>query len=95
MHAMEFAAVRGLADGFRSGGLYASFADLRKLGLSILHSELLDSTTTRAWMKPHGFVAPLTVGLGAPWEINRLPLAVSPGSNRTRISDLYSELWLV
>jgi hypothetical protein len=74
-----------------SGGVYSTLGDLRRLGLSILHSELLDSASTRLWLKPRSFTSALTVALGAPWEINRLPIPVSPGSNRTRVSDIYSK----
>jgi hypothetical protein len=74
-----------------SGGVYASNADLRAIGLSILHSELLSPSDTREWMKPHGHTSSLGTSIGAPWEIFRLALPVSPGSNRTRISDLYTK----
>lgn len=43
-------------------------------------------------MKPHSHTASLSNSVGAPWEINRLPIPVSPGSNRTRISDLYTKI---
>ena len=74
-----------------SGGVYSSGSDLRKVGLSILHSELLSPQDTREWMNPRGHTSSLTTSLGAPWEIFRLGLPVSPGSNRTRISDLYTK----
>ncbi|KAF5009443.1 hypothetical protein FDECE_4325 [Fusarium decemcellulare] len=75
-----------------SGGIYSNNADLRAIGLSILHSQLLSPASTRQWMKPLGGTASLTNSVGAPWEINRLSLPISPGSNRTRISDLYTKL---
>jgi hypothetical protein len=75
----------------RSGGLYASGADLRAAGLSILNSELLSSATTQEWMKPRSGTGSLVEVVGAPWEIARLALPVTPGSNRTRISDLYTK----
>ncbi|WAO95744.1 Beta-lactamase domain-containing protein [Fusarium falciforme] len=75
-----------------SGGIYASAADLRRLGVSILESQLLSPRTTRQWLKPLGGTASLTYAVGAPWEINRLTLPVTPGSNRTRVSDLYTKL---
>ncbi|KAJ3525903.1 hypothetical protein NM208_g11436 [Fusarium decemcellulare] len=75
-----------------SGGIYSNNADLRTTGLSILHSQLLSPASTRQWMKPLGGTASLTNSVGAPWEINRLSLPISPGSNRTRISDLYTKL---
>ncbi|KAJ5461991.1 uncharacterized protein N7458_003543 [Penicillium daleae] len=74
-----------------SGGIYASGADLRAAGLSILHSELLSPTNTSEWMKPHSGTGTLVELVGAPWEISRLEIPVSPASNRTRISDLYTK----
>ncbi|KAF7557384.1 hypothetical protein G7Z17_g713 [Cylindrodendrum hubeiense] len=74
-----------------SGGLYGSTADLRTAGLSILNSELLSPATTRAWMKPHSGTGSLVELVGAPWEISRLTIPVTPGSNRTRVSDLYTK----
>lgn len=76
---------------FRSGGHYASGSDLRTLGLSILNSELLSPATTQAWMKPMSGTGSLVELVGAPWEINRLLVPVTPGSNNTRISDLYTK----
>ncbi|KAF2716228.1 beta-lactamase/transpeptidase-like protein [Polychaeton citri CBS 116435] len=75
----------------RSGGIYTSNADLRTVGLAMLHSSLLPKTTTREWMKPRAHTATLAFSNGAPWEIYRLALPVSPGSTRTRISDLYTK----
>lgn len=75
-----------------SGGLYSNNADLRTTGLSILHSAILPPSTTRSWLKPQSQTASLTSNVGAPWEISRLALPVSPGSPRTRISDLYTKL---
>ncbi|KAF4978639.1 hypothetical protein FZEAL_5042 [Fusarium zealandicum] len=75
-----------------SGGVYSNAADLRTVGLSILNSQLLSPASTRKWMKPLSGTASLTYSVGAPWEINRLTLPVSPGSNRTRVSDLYTKL---
>lgn len=43
-------------------------------------------------MKPRGNTGTLTTQVGAPWEINRLSIPVSPDSNRTRVSDLYTKL---
>lgn len=43
-------------------------------------------------MKPAGNTASLTTSVGGPWEIHRLAVPVSPNSNRTRISDLYTKL---
>ncbi|KAM0430062.1 hypothetical protein ACHAPT_006068 [Fusarium lateritium] len=75
-----------------SGGIYANAADLRRVGISILESELLSPRTTRQWMKPLSGTASLTYSVGAPWEINRLTVPVTPDSNRTRVSDLYTKL---
>ncbi|KPM38489.1 hypothetical protein AK830_g8111 [Neonectria ditissima] len=74
-----------------SGGLYANSADLRAAGLSILNSELLSPATTREWMKPHSGTGSLVELVGAPWEITRLAIPATPGSNRTRVSDLYTK----
>lgn len=74
-----------------SGGLHASSADLRAAGLSILNSELLSAATTQHWMKPLSGTGSLVELVGAPWEIERLALPATPGSNRTRISDLYTK----
>lgn len=75
-----------------SGGLYSNAHDMRLAGLSILHNELLTASTTRAWMKPRSHTASLSMSVGAPWEIYRLAIPVSPKSNRTRVSDLYTKL---
>ncbi|KAF5665229.1 penicillin-binding 4 [Fusarium circinatum] len=72
-----------------SGGIYSSAKDLRLAGLSILNSDLLSSSTTREWMKPRSSTGTLVELVGAPWEITRLTLPTGPGSNRTRVSDLY------
>lgn len=74
-----------------SGGVYSNNADLRRLGMSILHSELLTPTETREWMKPRAGLSSLTGLVGAPWEISRLVLPVTSNSTRTRISDLYTK----
>ncbi|OKP12345.1 Beta-lactamase-like protein [Penicillium subrubescens] len=74
-----------------SGGIYANGADLRAAGLSILNSELLSPANTSEWMKPRSGTGTLVELVGAPWEISRLEIPVSPGSNRTRISDLYTK----
>lgn len=74
---------------FRSGGLYASGADFRATGLSILNSELLSPAATQEWLKPRGGTGSLVELVGAPWEIARLMIPVTPGSNRTRLCDVY------
>lgn len=40
-------------------------------------------------MKPHSGTGSLVELVGAPWEITRLMIPVSPASNRTRVCDLY------
>lgn len=42
-------------------------------------------------MKPRGATGSLVELVGAPWEISRLEIPVTPGSNRTRVSDLYTK----
>lgn len=76
----------------RSGGIYTTGNDLRSLGLSILNSEVLPSKDTRRWMKAAGATESLNVLVGAPWEIIRLNMPVSPNSDRTRVSDLFTKL---
>ncbi|EFQ31422.1 beta-lactamase [Colletotrichum graminicola] len=74
-----------------SGGIYSNTADLRALGLSILNLELLSGTNTSRWMKPLSGTGSFVELAGAPWEIARLAIPTSAGSNRTRISDLYTK----
>ncbi|CAG9983129.1 unnamed protein product [Clonostachys byssicola] len=74
-----------------SGGVFGSISDLRKIGLSILNSEVLSPATTRAWMKPLSATGSLVELVGAPWEIARLTIPATIGSNHTRVSDLYTK----
>ncbi|EEU37479.1 uncharacterized protein NECHADRAFT_105590 [Fusarium vanettenii 77-13-4] len=74
-----------------SGGIYGSTRDFRLAGLSILNSEILSAATTKAWMKPLSGTGSLVELVGAPWEIQRLMIPATPGSNRTRLSDLYTK----
>ncbi|KAJ5975525.1 hypothetical protein N7481_009232 [Penicillium waksmanii] len=74
-----------------TGSIYSNTADLRKAGLSILNSELLSGPTISEWMKPRSATGTLVELVGAPWEISRLEIPVTPGSNRTRVSDLYTK----
>jgi hypothetical protein len=76
---------------FRTGSIYANGEDLRKAGLAILNSEYLSAATTSEWMKPRSGTGSLVELVGAPWEIARLEIPATPGSNRTRISDLYTK----
>ncbi|KAJ5306780.1 hypothetical protein PENANT_c003G08796 [Penicillium antarcticum] len=74
-----------------TGSIYANGEDLRTAGLAILNSEFLSAATTSEWMKPRSGTGSLVELVGAPWEISRLEIPVTPGSNRTRISDLYTK----
>ncbi|KAJ5391966.1 hypothetical protein N7509_007456 [Penicillium cosmopolitanum] len=74
-----------------TGSIYSNTADLRKAGLSILNSELLSGPTISEWMKPRSATGTLVELVGAPWEISRLEIPVTPDSNRTRVSDLYTK----
>ncbi|KAJ5827390.1 hypothetical protein N7447_004153 [Penicillium robsamsonii] len=74
-----------------TGSYYSNSADLRTAGLAILNSEILSPATTSQWMKPNSGTGSLVELVGAPWEISRLEIPVTPGSNRTRISDLYTK----
>ncbi|RSM04607.1 hypothetical protein CEP52_006713 [Fusarium oligoseptatum] len=74
-----------------SGGIYGSTRDFRLAGLSILNSEFLSASATKAWMKPMSGTGSLVELVGAPWEIQRLMIPATPGSNRTRVSDLYTK----
>lgn len=71
--------------------MHSNNADLRTAGLAILNSEILSQATTSEWMKPRSGTGSLVELVGAPWEITRLEIPVTPGSNRTRISDLYTK----
>jgi hypothetical protein len=76
---------------YSTGSIYANGKDLRTAGLAILNSEILSAATTSEWMKPRSGTGSLVELVGAPWEISRLEIPVTPGSNRTRISDLYTK----
>lgn len=67
-------------------------ADLRKMGLSILNSDVLSSSDTRKWMKPRAHTPSKTFSVGAPWEIYRLPLPVTHRGGKTRVLDLYTKI---
>lgn len=71
----------------RSGGVYASTADLLKFGTSILNSELLTPAQTRRWLKPLSHTSSVGISVGAPWEIGR---AVSLTSDNRTI-DFYTK----
>ncbi|OAA60062.1 Beta-lactamase/transpeptidase-like protein [Cordyceps fumosorosea ARSEF 2679] len=69
-----------------SGGVLSTLGDLRKLGLGILNSTLLDRNATDRWMKPVSHTASLSYSIGAPWEIHRF---VHPSG---RVTDIYTKL---
>jgi hypothetical protein len=68
-----------------------SLGDMSNLGRSILRSTLLPHNTTRAWLKPAAHLDTFRSAVGRPWEIYRIDVPVSAGSNATRIVDLYSK----
>jgi hypothetical protein len=73
-------------------GYFSSPNDLTTLGRSILSSTLLPPLLTRQWLKPVTHTASLTLAIGRPWEIMRLPVPVSgPSSTTTRVVDLYTK----
>ena len=57
-----------------AGGYYTTISDLRRIGTSMLNSELLPPAQTRRWMKPHTFTSNPNISVGAPWEIIRAPI---------------------
>jgi hypothetical protein len=59
--------------------------DQLKLGRSILRGDVLPPARTRRWLKPWTHTSSLTVALGAPWEIYRLPGLTADG----RVVDVY------
>lgn len=80
------------ADKRISGGVHSSAADLRKPAASIMQYSLLSPDVTRSWMKPKALHPSSAEALGAPWEIQRTPITVSPDVNRSRIVDLYTKV---
>lgn len=65
----------------RTGGLYSTSTDLSRFLRAIMNSELLDKSTTNAWLKPHSWSSSLTSAFGMPWEIYRTT-SLLPDTNR-------------
>ncbi|KAK3324921.1 beta-lactamase/transpeptidase-like protein [Apodospora peruviana] len=84
---------RDLGDAAPAGGYLQSPADLTALGKSILTSSLLPKSTTRQWLRPVTHSAFALHAVGAPWEIERVPVPVSPNPNTTttRLLDVYTK----
>jgi hypothetical protein len=66
--------------------MYTTLNDATLIGRSILASSLIRPAMTRRWLKPRVFLSDPNTGVGAPWEITRLPI----GSNG-RLVDLYAK----
>lgn len=64
---------------------------MASIGQSILNSTILKPALTREWLHPVAHTADLHVAVGMPWEIHRLLQPISPGSNNTRVVDLYTK----
>ncbi|KAI1115508.1 beta-lactamase/transpeptidase-like protein [Nemania sp. NC0429] len=80
-----------LGDASPFGGILSTGADMASIGRSILGSKLLKPALTREWLRPVAHTADLHVAVGMPWEIHRLLQPLSPGSNHTRVVDLYTK----
>ncbi|KAK4946532.1 hypothetical protein LTR10_014384 [Elasticomyces elasticus] len=74
-----------------AGGAWASVADFSELGRSILQSSILPKHLSREWLKPISHSEQLFSSVGRPWEIARMDVPVSSGSNNTRVVDLYTK----
>lgn len=61
---------------------------MTRFAQSILNSELLSPALTRAWFKPVSNTADLFGSSGMPWQIRRMLLPFSPGSNNTRATEI-------
>ncbi|KXX82206.1 Penicillin-binding protein 4 [Madurella mycetomatis] len=70
-----------------AGAYVSCSADLTKLGRSILNSTLLPAHTTRKWLKPVAHTANVSLSIGQPWEIHRIPVATYD----TRVVDTYTK----
>lgn len=75
----------------RAGGAWASLGDFSEIGRSILRSSILPKHLTREWLKPVSHSAQLFSSVGQPWEIARMNVPIEPGSNNTRVVDLYTK----
>ncbi|KIV81878.1 hypothetical protein PV11_04028 [Exophiala sideris] len=74
-----------------AGGAWASLADFSELGRSILQSSILPKHLSREWLRPISHSEQLFSSIGRPWEIARMDVPVAPGSNNTRVVDLYTK----
>lgn len=74
-----------------AGSIYSSTKDLDALGRSILGSTLLPRPLTNRWLKPLSLVEDPNQAVGMPFEIFRVAVPVSPGSDATRMVDLYTK----
>ncbi|GKT56253.1 beta-lactamase-like 1 [Colletotrichum tofieldiae] len=81
----------GLATYTPTGGIYSSLGDLSAIGRSILSSSLLPPSTTREWLRPITHSQHTHSAIGRPWEITRMDLPFAPGSERTRLVDIYAK----
>ncbi|PVH98839.1 beta-lactamase/transpeptidase-like protein, partial [Periconia macrospinosa] len=70
------------------GAAFSSVNDLSAIGRAILSSSLLNTNTTRAWLKPTTHTSSLIGAIGRPWEIFRATLG--PAENN-RVVDLYTK----
>ncbi|KAF7547401.1 hypothetical protein G7046_g9019 [Stylonectria norvegica] len=73
------------------GGMFSTISDLRTIGQSILNDTLLSPSLRKQWLKPVTHTADLKMSVGLPWEIHRMLLPLTPGSNNTRVVDLYTK----
>ena len=74
--------------GIGMGAMFSTANDLTSIGRAILNSTLLDSNTTRAWLKPSSHTSSLIGAVGRPWEIFRA--TIGPLENN-RVVDLYTK----
>ncbi|GKT52276.1 beta-lactamase-like protein sdnR [Colletotrichum spaethianum] len=81
----------GLATYTPTGGIYSSLGDLSAIGRSILSSSLLPPSTTREWLRPITHSQHTHTAIGRPWEIFRMDLPFTPGSEQTRLVDIYAK----
>jgi hypothetical protein len=75
----------------RGGGQWSSLGDMATLGRAMLGSTLLPEYMTREWFKPNSHSNDAYSAVGKPWEIFGMELAVSPGSNNTRVLYTYTK----
>ncbi|KAH8700823.1 beta-lactamase/transpeptidase-like protein [Talaromyces proteolyticus] len=63
-----------LGENAPAGGVYSTPSDLSAIGRSILKSSILSASLTRRWLTPRTHTSSLIESVGAPWEIERVPL---------------------